>query len=298
MKKTYLVLLLSILPFAGKGQDDFIKYHELEINQINRVFLMGHITNPDYMIMHDGKGKLYYEPHGTSKNEMSKLRPVNMTIRVIDSVGNKIEEIEVDYNDLDIDLSGFESYHIGEQSYLIFKTGRYRFNLINLMNYHVIGPFLPDVQGPRADSQDGSIGSLKTLSNGQYILGYSWGMGLFCYNLADIQEPVQLEEYSAKMNYGVGSYLFLNYQADSLCNAVFTKMTTKGSIDTAYFLFQGLKFETDSLGVISKQHISDGLLKFNEIKQDTTSSPLIINFIKGYILNNDETINLLDSLKN
>lgn len=264
---------------------------------MNVVFQMGHIIKPDFAIMNDGRGKLYYEKLGTAKESMQKSMPVNMVIRVTDLQGGPIKDIEIDYNDVAIDLSGFSAYYIGQRSFLIIHIGRYKFNILNLNNYKMIGPITPEVPGARADAQDGSLSLSRIFKEGQYLLGYAWGMGMFCYNLRDVYNPIQVKGYSIPNSNMMGNYLFLDHRKENVYNGIYAEMPKKSTIDSVYFVFQGLPCKEVSAGEIDQQLIGDKYLKLTEIKSNDEQVPLIIDYSNGHILNLKEAVELMDELK-
>ena len=288
MKKITYIIFFSLFYLFGISQGDFKVYHEIKITETNRIYQMGHLIKSEYEIINDGKGKLFYGKHGAVKETMQKSMPTNMVIRIKELEGEVIKDIVVDYNDIDIDLSGFGVYYLGQRSFLIYKLGRYKFGILNLSNFKTIGPISPEVQGERGDSQDGSLNFGTVFGKGQYILGYSWGMGMFCYNLMDLYNPKQVESFCVPNSNIKGGSLFLDKRTDSVFNAIYAEMPKIGLIDSIYFVFQGKSFEVDSNNEISKNVIHDRYLLLKEIKAEDHSVPFAIDFSNGNILSERE----------
>jgi hypothetical protein len=72
------------------------------------------------------------------KESMAKSKPVNMVLRLLDHEGTITQDIEIDYNDIDIDLSGFQIHYLGQREFLVFTLGRYRFCILNLSNNSIV----------------------------------------------------------------------------------------------------------------------------------------------------------------
>lgn len=292
-----LILLLCFCGLPGISQTDFTVYHEIVISEMDRRFQMGHVIRPDQAIMHDGKGKLYYETPATSIESMQLTKPTNMVIRVSDLEGGHLQDIEIDYNDLDIDLSGFGNYYLGEQSFLVYMLGRYKFGLLNLINFETIGPIIPEVPGARSDAQDGSLMFGKVFGQGQYLLGYAWGMGLFCFNLMDLYDPFQIQAFCPPIEHETGNCLFIDVMSENSATGMFAQMTKKGSIDSVYYLFQEVPLELDHNQLVTNSIYQDRYLKLTEIQEDHLQAPYFVDLSNGRIMSDTEALWLMERWK-
>jgi hypothetical protein len=297
MNKLILILAMAIFNRDVKSQIDFKVYHEITVQEMDRVFQMGHILIPGLNIMNDGKGKLYYEKNGITKDAMKKTKPVNMIIRVSDLKGRKVKDMVVDFNDIDIDLSGFGLTYLGNRKFLIIDVGRYSFLILNLTNDKLIGPLKPSVEGKRGDTQDGSLSINVVFNEGQYLIGYSYGMGLFCYNLMDLYNPIQIESFYMEKSNISGNYFFLDKRKDNTYNGIFAEMPRINTVDSVHFLFQGIKFETDSNKIITRRIVDNRYLILSEKNETGDNSPIIIDYKIGKVINSEDSEKMLNELK-
>ncbi len=130
MRRQVLVFYFSFYLLSLFSQSSYKVYSKYQIPELDRTFQMVHELNPDYEIVGDGHGKLYYEDAGATRHSMEKARPVNMKILVLDQDGNEVWKFEMDYNDVDIDLSRFQVHYVGTRKFVVFTAGRSRFYIL------------------------------------------------------------------------------------------------------------------------------------------------------------------------
>jgi hypothetical protein len=283
--KRLLFMLILISIYSGlKSQNDFKVYKTVTIHEVNRTIQLGQILIPGYKIMVDGTGKLFYEKDGISGDKMTKAKPANMIIRLSDLSGMKVKDITIDFNDVDIDLSQFGLKYLNDRKFIIIGVGRYCFTILNLINDKIIGPLSPKVEGKRGDSQDGSVYINMVFNNGQYLIGYSYGMGLFCYNLMDLYNPIQVESFSSENSSINGNCFFLDKRKDNLYNGLVAKMPGINKVDSVYFLFQGLRLEADGNGMPIRKFVNNRCLILFELQESGYSIPIIIDYKFGKVI--------------
>jgi hypothetical protein len=283
MNKIALLLIISSCLLDSSNQSEFKVYNAYELKEIGRSFKMGHVIRSDLEIMNDREGKLYYELPGISRDLMSKSKPVNMIIRISDLEGKKISDIEIQHNDVDIDLSWFQIHHLSQRKFLVFTVGRYRFYILNLANNKVIGPIKPKVEGEASDSQDGTIHFTEVFNDGQYLVGYANNMGMFCYNLKDLYDPIQVNHICTENQHNHSSYFFLDKRQGSMYNGLCIKNHVLGKYDSLSFLFQGKTLELSEDGSPLKSIIDNRYLHLNSYTIDGTSEPIIIDYQNGVL---------------
>lgn len=285
MKKAFLILFISLVFLDTKSQNDFKVYTETQIPEENIKIQIGQNLINNLEITGDGFGKLYYEKAGIEREEMSKKMPVNMILRISDLQGRKLKDIETDFNDVDIDLSGFGIKYIGERKFITVNVGRFQQYILNLTNLNLIGPFQPHIDGAVfGDSQDNNAIFLKVFNNGQYLIGYLTGAGYFCYNLMDLYHPIQVDHYCAGNCELKGKYFFLDKRADNIYNGIIVDSKQIKSIDTVFFLFQGEKFELDKKGKIITRNVKNRHLILNKIDKKSEKNPFVIDYSAGEII--------------
>ena len=114
MKLYLAVLSFLFLSINVSSQDRFKVYREIDINEMNRRFQIGHVIKEGYEITSINRdGKIYYIKSGTPKNEATKDCPVNMVIRILNEHDVIVKDIIIDFNDVDIDLSSFGIKYLG-----------------------------------------------------------------------------------------------------------------------------------------------------------------------------------------
>ena len=199
---------------------------------------MGHVIRSDFETVNDGTGKLFYEIAGTTKESMAKSKPVNMVIRMLDQDGSNTQDIEIDYNDIDIDLSGFRIHYLGQRKFLVFTVGRYRFCILNLSTNKVIGPIVPRIEGEASDSQDGTLSFNEVFNHGQYLIGYANNFGMFFYNLMDLYNPIFINHICSENQHLHKNYFFLDKRRDNIYNGLFIDNHWHGTYDSIRFIFQ------------------------------------------------------------
>lgn len=267
--------------FSVFPQNSFKVYRTYEIPELSLKFEMAQRLIEDMEIINDGRGKLYYEEPGTKRDNMTKSKPVNMII-VVKGMDDKIQkEIEIDYNAIDIDLSGFPMHYNGTRKFIVIRVGRYRFWLLNLSNFKMVGPLYSGVTGEASDSQDGSLSFLEVFSNGQYLIGYAWGFGIFCYNLLDLYNPVLVNHICTEKHHNHKNYFFLDHRIDNIYNGIVIKNHSYRNYEPAEFLFQGIMLELDENRNPIKEIIDDRFIKLNSIEGDGTVTPIVVDFIAG-----------------
>ena len=281
MKKVSLCVILCLLFLNANSQRSFKVYNQYNIPELSLSFEMGHRLIEAKDMVSDGKGKLYYEEPGITKENMTKSDPVNMIIRINGPTENDSRDIELPYNDIDIDLSGFPIHYVGVRKFLVIRVGRYRFYILNLSNFNVVGPQYAGVSGEASDSQDGSLSFLEVFNNGQYLIGYAWGFGIFCYNLMDLYYPELVDHICTEEYHNHQNYVFLDHQIDNVYVGIAIKNHSYRDYNPAEFLFQGLMLETDEKVQPIKRIIDDQFLMLNRIKDDGSVIPFRVDFIKG-----------------
>ena len=286
MKKAFLILLLSLVFLDAKSQDGFKVYHEIEIEALDMHLQIGHEIKEGFRIeCLDNDGKLHYVRSDTPKNEATKEYPVNMIIRVLTEQGKLVKDIMIDFNDVDIDLSGFGIKYIGERKFITVNVGRFQRYILNLSNLKLIGPFQPHIDGAEfGDSQDNNAIFLKVFNNGQYLIGYLTGAGYFCYNLMDLYNPIQVDHYCTEYCKLKGKYFFLDKRAENIYNGIIIDSNQIKSVDSVYFLFQGERLEQDKIGKVITQNLKNNYLILNRIDKNSKKSPFAIDYSTGEII--------------
>lgn len=281
MRRIFLLILFSLCLLHLWSQSGFKVYDEYTISESCRIFQMGHIIKSDCEIMHDGTGKLYYETAGTVKESMAKSKPVNMVIRLLDNEGTITQDIEIDYNDIDIDLSGFRIHYLGQRKFLVFTLGRYRFCILNLSNNRIIGPLAPRIEGAASDSQDGTLSFTEVFHNGQYLIGYAHNFGMFCYNLMDLYNPVFVNHICTENQHLHKNYFHLDKRRDNIYNGLFINNHSHGTYDSASFIFQGKMLELSDDGSPKWSVFRTRFIQLQEILANQQIGSLIIDIHTG-----------------
>ena len=281
MIRIVTLLLLSYCFLNLWSQSGFTVYDEYSIGELGRSFQMGHIIKPGYEIMHDGTGKLFYEPEGTAKESMAKSEPVNMVIRLLDQEKKNSQDIEVDFNDIDIDLSGFVIHYLGQRKFLVFTVGRYRFCILNLSTNRIIGPLTPQIEGAASDSQDGTLGFTEVFHHGQYLIGNAHNFGMFCYNLMDLYNPLFVNHICNENQHLHNGYFFLDKRYDNVYNGLFIDNHRQGTYDSIRFIFQGKVLKLTDDGLPEMSVLNTGLLQLREILANEQLDSLIIDIHTG-----------------
>lgn len=296
--RQYFILFIILFCFIElKSQDNFKVYAKETLDDQKLVLSIGKVIHENLIIMNDGKGGLYYERNGISKEEMTKKKPVNMILRITDLHGSVIKDIEINFNDIDIDLSGFGIKYFGSRKFITLNVGRFQRYILNLSNLKLIGPIRPHIEGGEfGDSQDGNPLFLEVFNQGQYLLGCLTGMGYFCYNLMDLYNPVQVTHYSTDKSNLKGKYFFLDKRDDNIYNGIIAEFPKYKTIDTVFFLFQGLKFEEDQSSNIVFKNVKDQYLILYELNSTDESNPFIIDYLSGELLNNERDKNVIKEL--
>ena len=214
MKKALLISMITLVSITGYAQFDFQVYEKYTLPGDSLEFLMGHLIKPDLEILHNGKGKLFYGTRGTNGDELDEGKPVNMIIRCLNRNTGKTLDVEIPFNDLAIDLSGFALHYAGKSNYLVFTTGRYHFYLLNLANYSLTGPLGSGLEGPRSDSQDGTLSFTGVFNEGEALLGSAHNHGYFCYNIGNLSMPVLASYRISSNSQGEERVHFLNREGN------------------------------------------------------------------------------------
>jgi hypothetical protein len=297
MKQYFLIVGILFSFLNVHSQDDFKTYAKEIIKEENIVISIGQILHEKLIILNDGKGGLFYEHEGVSRAEMTKTKPVNMVLRISDFQGNNIKDIEIDFNDIDIDLSGFGIKYLGSRKFITINVGRFHRYILNLSNLKLIGPIRPHIEGSEfGDSQDGNPLFLEVFNQGQYLVGCLTGMGYFCYNLMDLYNPIQITHYCADNSILKGKYFFLDKREKDIYNGILAEFPKYKTIDTISFMFQGLRFEIDESNNIVSKNTKNRFLILQQIMENGEKHPLIIDYLNGVILNNEKDKNLINEL--
>jgi len=283
MNKLLLCLVLCSVHINSWSQSTFKVYHEYKLAEALRIFQMGHKIMPDKKIMNDGRGKLYYENPDATNETMRKSAPVNMIIRIADLNGDIVQDLEIHHNDVDIDLSGFLIHYLGSRKFLVFSVGRYSFYLLNVSTHKLVGPLQSGVEGEASDSQDGTISMKEVFHNGQYLIGYAQGFGMFCYNLMDLYNPVPVDHLCTEQTHLHKTYFFLDHRINNIYNGLVIENDPSGAYDLAKFLFQGVKLRLDENGQLLQEIIDDTYVQYQKIEHDGQTSSFTIDFNDGII---------------
>lgn len=298
MKLYLAVFVFLFLSINVYSQDIFKVYSEIHIDEINRRFQIGHVIKEGYEITSiERNGKLYYIKSGTPKNEATKDYPVNMVIRILNEHDVIVKDIIIDFNDVDIDLSGFGIKYFGSRNFITVNVGRFQRYILNLSKLKIIGPIRPYIEGGEfGDGQDGNPIFLRVFDDGQYLIGCLTGMGYFCYNLMDLYNPVQVDYYCCDDCIFNGKYFFLDKRKENIYNGLLVEVPKYMKINAVFFLFQGLKFELDESNSIITRKIKNRYLVLHQIKDNGDKSPLIIDYLEGRILDYEKDRELIKDL--
>ena len=284
MKKLFLCALLCLACSSAFSLSGFKAYHTYHISELSLHFEMGHKLLETKEIVIDGKGKLFYEEPGSTKESMTKAHPVNMIVRIKGSNEAILKEIELAHNDVDIDLSGFSIHYVGSRKFLVFTVGRYSFYMINLSNFRLIGPLYSGITGEASDSQDGTLSFIEVFNDGQYLIGYAWGFGIFCYNLMDLYNPVIVDHICTEQYHNHPTYFFLDHRIDNIYNGIVIQYGKTGQRTPAKFLFRGARLDLSDQGELYSEIVDDRYIRLKKIADDGSVIPIQIDFIAGTIV--------------
>jgi hypothetical protein len=297
MLRTIILTILLLYVVDLKSQVDFKVYNELILKEENFKFQIGQTIFDGYEIMNNGKGRLFYELPGTDKNKMTESKPVNITIRISGLNDRIIKNITLDYNDIDIDMAQFVAYYFGDRKFIVI-TVRYRFYIVNLSNYKVIGPLFPKPKGCREDAIRGSMGKgFKVFDNGQYLLGTAADFGVFCFNLLDLYHPFEIDGYYTEPPYPSQFYFYLDHRVDNIYNGIFVNNATR-NIDKIDYLFKGFKFQQNNNDSIIKYVIDKLYLLLKQYDKEDNIIDLVIDYKNGRLLKPESDKDLINKLLN
>lgn len=289
------ILLLYVVDL--KSQTDFKVYKELILYDENLKFQIGQPILDGFEIMNNGKGRLFYELPGTDKDKMIESKPVNITIRISELSDKNLKDVTLDYNDIDIDMASFAAYYFGDRKFIVI-TIRYRFYIVNLSNYKVIGPLSPKPKGCREDAISGTMGKgFKVFDNGQYLFGTAADFGVFCYKLLDLYHPVEIDGYYTEPPYSSPFYFYLDNRKDNIYNGIYVNNATR-NIDKIDYLFKGFRFKQYNKDSIIKSDIDNQYLLLKQYDKEDNIIDLVIDYKNGRILDSDSEKQLINKLLN
>jgi len=297
MIRTIILIILSLCGIDLKSQTDFKVYNELILNEVNLKFQIGQPILDGFEIMNNGKGRLFYELPGTDKDRMTESKPVNITIRISDLSDKILKDVILDYNDIDIDMAQFAAHYFGDRKFIVI-TVRYRFYIVNLSNFKVIGPLSPKPKGCREDAISGSMGKgFKVFDNGQYLLGTAADFGVFCYKLLDLYNPVEIDGYYTEPSYSSLFYFYLDNRVDNIYNGICVNNATR-NIDKIDYLFKGFRFQQHNNDSIIKSNIDKQYLLLKQYNKEDNIVVLVIDYKNGRLLDSESDKELIDKLLN
>ncbi|MBU2507055.1 MAG: hypothetical protein KJ799_10075 [Bacteroidetes bacterium] len=287
MNRIIIILILSV-PFSALiSQDDFKVYKELSIEPENMIFQIGQKIIDGFVIMNNGEGRLFYEKIGITRDEMSESKPVNITLRISGLKGNLIKDISLEYNDIDIDMAQFSASYFGEKKFLVI-TVRYRFYIIGIEDFKVIGPFFPKLKGYRLDAISGSLNNFKLFDDGKYFFGIAADNGVFCYKLIDLYNPTEIDGYNIEPIYTSSNSFFIDNRIDNLYYGIYVH-NTSNNIDEIKYLFKSIRIE--KMYELDNQYIF-----FKYFNKENELVNLVVDYKNGRLLDNNNDRQLIYKL--
>lgn len=295
MKRIVLLFILSVVLKSVSAQNEFKVYRELSIPEENRNYQIGQVIKDGFEITGDGRGKLFYELPDTKRENVTKKHPVNLIVRESDKSGKILKDITIDFNDVDIDMAVFSAYYFGSRRFLVI-TIRYRFYIINLSNYKVIGPLSPKPKGCRQDAISGSMsGNFKVFDKGQYLIGSAADFGVFCYMLLDLYNPVEIDGVFQEPSYSSPFYFFLDQRKDNIYNGIFVHNSTR-AFEKIEYLFKGFRFKLNENKELVKHDIDKQYLVLKQFDKEDNLIDCIIDYKNGKLLDSETDRELMNEI--
>jgi hypothetical protein len=278
--KPVLIMLFLIYSFNAVSQEHFEIYGKKTFPKLNRKLEVGRLIPKDYELINSMTGKMFIKSLVNAKDSL----PSNVLVRILDLNGKIIKEIDTKYNQSDLDLY-FGTSFIGNRKFSIIAC-RGAFYILNLSANHLIGPIqLSSRIKEGQDAQSGLVWTSEVFNNGQYLIISAIDEGIYCFNLENLDTPVEVEFYTDRKVLFKGQFFFLDHRNDNLCNGIVASKADNYSKEYhTRFLFQGYQLKVDANNQIIKYDIDNRYLVLERNQKKTKNDYLIIDYIEGRLL--------------
>jgi hypothetical protein len=106
-----------------------------------------------------------------------------------------------------------------ENQKILVVNNRYHFYVYDSSNRRLSNPIIPGIgQYEREDAISGLLDAFTFTSDRNFLLGYVQGFGIFCYNITNSAQPIELKQFKLKSEINkeffyffqpIGNYYFL-----------------------------------------------------------------------------------------
>ncbi len=233
-------------------------------------------------------GHHFYLKKGFSKSSL------NVIVRELDLKGKVIRDISIG------DVSGnynevrFVSSYFDKRKFLVVSY-KYFFYIIDLVNCKAEGVFEPKFERLGGDAISGYLTCFEIFDDGKYLLGFSADKGIFCYNLTNLNKPIQvngkyngfsvffLDSNKVDSINGIFANYLINYNSSKKC------VSANGYVwSEIRYIFKDLKLQIKNKN--SESIIENRYLVFNKLDYE---NDLIIDCELGIILDKIADKNLI-----